>query len=326
MGRWPRRADASPLQVNGPYLAIVSRGGVPEAGPPPNLAIGLIRALRPRQWVKNVLVVAAPLATLGGGSHYNYRDVFFEAGVAFVVFCMAASSTYLINDARDVHADRQHPTKRFRPIAAGVVSPSLAYLLALGLAVAAVAISASVSMALALVTAIYLALQLGYNFGLKHIAVIDICIVSGGFLIRAVGGGVAAGVPLSQWFLLVMAFFSLFMAAGKRYAELQLAERTGAKIRRALENYTGTYLRFVWTMSATATVVFYGLWAFDRDHNSVSWFAASMIPITIAVLRYAVDVDGGLAGEPEEIVLHDRVIQLMGGCWIAIMCAAINLE
>ncbi len=272
-----------------------------------------------------MLVVAAPLATLGGNVHYDYRDVFYKVGIAFVAFSLAASSIYLINDARDVEADRQHPTKRFRPIAAGVVSPALAYALAIALAASTLAISAVTAPALALVIGIYLAIQLGYCFGLKHQAVVDICIVSSAYLMRAIAGGAATGIPLSQWFLLVMAFASLFMVAGKRYAELRLAEGTGAKIRRSLESYTGTYLRFVWTMSATAVVVFYGLWAFERDAHSGSWFAVSMIPITVAVLRYAVDVDGGMAGEPEDIVLRDRVLQVLGIAWIVIMCAAIAL-
>ncbi|MUL77008.1 decaprenyl-phosphate phosphoribosyltransferase [Mycolicibacterium sp. CBMA 226] len=304
----------------------MSEGAPPNAGPPPNLVVGVIKALRPRQWIKNVLVVAAPLATLGGNVHYDYRDVFYKVGVAFVVFSLAASSIYLINDARDVEADRQHPTKRFRPIAAGVVSPALAYALAIALAASTLAISAVTAPALALVIGIYLAIQLGYCFGLKHQAVVDICIVSSAYLMRAIAGGAATGIPLSQWFLLVMAFASLFMVAGKRYAELQLAERSGAKIRKSLESYTGTYLRFVWTMSATAVVVFYGLWAFERDGHSGSWFAVSMIPITIAVLRYAVDVDGGMAGEPEDIVLRDRVLQVLGIAWVAIICAAIALS
>ena len=301
----------------------MSEEAPPNTAPSANVAVGILEALRPRQWTKNVLVVAAPLATLGGNVHYEYRDVLYKAGIAFVVFCLAASSIYLVNDARDVHADRQHPTKRFRPIASGVVAPSLAYALAIVLAVVSLATSIVTVPALALVIAIYLVIQLGYCFGLKHQAVIDICIVSSAYLIRAIAGGVATGIPLSRWFLLVMAFASLFMVAGKRYAELQLAERTGAKIRRSLESYTGTYLRFVWTMSATAVVVFYGLWAFERDGHSGSWFAASMIPITIAVLRYAVDVDGGMAGEPEDIVLRDRVLQQLGIAWIATMCAAI---
>jgi decaprenyl-phosphate phosphoribosyltransferase len=142
-------------------------------------------------------------------------------------------------------------------------------------------------------------------------------------LIRAIAGGVAGGIVLSQWFLLVMAFGSLFMAAGKRYAELQLAERTGAKIRKSLESYTSTYLRFVWTLSATVMVICYGLWAFERDRVAGgAWFAVSMIPFTIAILRYAVDVDGGLAGEPEDIALSDRVLQLLALAWIGTVGAA----
>ncbi len=294
------------------------------AGPPKNLATGIIKALRPRQWVKNLLVLVAPLFALGGNVEYDYRHVVINVGIAFVAFSFAASSIYLINDARDVAADREHPTKRFRPIAAGVVPVGLAYGLAAALAATALVISWFTTPNLALVIAIYIAIQLAYCFGLKHQAVLDICIVSSGFLIRAIAGGAAADIPLSQWFLLVMAFGSLFMAAGKRYAELQLAERTGAKIRKSLESYTSTYLRFVWTLSATAVVVCYGLWAFERDRiTDGSWFAVSMIPFTIAILRYAVDVDGGMAGEPEEIVLRDRVLQLLGVALIGTIGAAV---
>ena len=295
------------------------------SGPPSNLFSGIIKAIRPRQWVKNLLVLAAPLAALGGDVTYDYRSVFSKVAIAFVAFCMAASAIYLVNDARDVEADRAHPTKRFRPIAAGVLPVGLAYGIAVGLSVASLAISWWVTPHLALVMAVYLAIQLAYCFGLKHQAVLDICIVSSGFLIRAIAGGVAAGIPLSQWFLLVMAFGSLFMAAGKRYAELQLAGRTGAKIRKSLESYTSTYLRFVWTLSATAVVLCYGLWAFERDGNTGSWFVISMIPFTIAILRYALDVDGGLAGEPEEIALRDRVLQFLALAWIGTVIAAVVL-
>ena len=302
--------------------AEMSEEASPTVGPPKNLPAGIIKAVRPRQWVKNLLVLAAPLAALGSGVRYDYREVLIKVAIAFVVFCLAASSVYLINDARDVEADRQHPTKRFRPIAAGVVPEWLAYTLAVVLGVASLAISWLVTPSLAWVMAVYIAIQLAYCFGLKHQAVLDICIVSSGFLIRAVAGGVAAGILLSQWFLLVMAFGSLFMAAGKRYAELQLAERTGAKIRKSLESYTTSYLRFVWTLSATAMVVCYSLWAFERDGANAGWFAVTIIPITIAVLRYAVDVDGGLAGEPEEIALRDRVLQFLLVAWIGTVGAA----
>jgi decaprenyl-phosphate phosphoribosyltransferase len=294
-------------------------------GPPANLIAGVVKAMRPRQWLKNVLVLAAPLAAAGRGIRYDYAEVLGKVGIAFVVFCLAASSVYLLNDARDVDADREHPTKRFRPIAAGVVPQWLAYTLSAALGVATLGIAWWLTPNLALVMAVYLAMQLAYCFGLKHQAVIDICIVSSAYLIRAIAGGVAAAIPLSQWFLLMMAFGSLFMVAGKRYAELQLAERTGAKIRKSLESYTSTYLRFVWTMSATALVVCYGLWAFERDRYSGSWFAVSMVPFTIAILRYAVDVDGGLAGEPEDIALRDRVLQLLFVAWIGTVGVAVIL-
>jgi decaprenyl-phosphate phosphoribosyltransferase len=301
----------------------VSEEAATDGRPPANLAVGIVKAMRPRQWVKNLLVFAAPLFAFGGDVHYDIREVLIKVSIAFVAFCMAASSIYLINDARDVEADREHPTKRFRPIAAGVVPERLAYGLAIVLGTASLVISWLVTPNLALVMGIYIAIQLAYCFGLKHQAVLDICIVSSGFLIRAIAGGVAANIPLSQWFLLVMAFGSLFMAAGKRYAELQLAERTGAKIRKSLESYTTSYLRFVWTLSATAVVVCYGLWAFERDRLSGgSWYAVSMIPFTIAILRYAVDVDGGIAGEPEDIALHDRVLQLLAVALIGTVGAA----
>ncbi|MFC0316208.1 decaprenyl-phosphate phosphoribosyltransferase [Gordonia phosphorivorans] len=293
----------------------------PVTGPPKNLATGLIKALRPRQWVKNVLVLAAPLAA--GTDSLTDAAKMGNVGIAFVAFCLAASSIYLVNDALDVDADRAHPTKRFRPIAAGVVPVNLAYVLSLVLMAGAVGISFLANWQTAATIGVYLVVQLGYCFGLKHQAVVDICIVSSGFLLRAIAGGVAADIDLSSWFLLVMAFGSLFMAAGKRYAELQLAERTGAKIRKSLEYYTTTYLRFVWTLSATAVVLCYGLWAFDGQHSQNVWYAISMVPFTVAILRYAVDVDGGSAGEPEEIALGDRILQFLAIAWVVFVAVAV---
>ncbi|WP_306363290.1 decaprenyl-phosphate phosphoribosyltransferase [Nocardia sp. CC227C] len=298
-------------------------------GPPKTLAGGLIKAARPRQWVKNVLVLAAPLAagkTAAGDLVIGDWTVIWHVGIAFVVFCLAASGIYLVNDALDVEADRAHPTKRYRPIAAGVVPVNLAYALSAVLLVGSILLSFVASWNLAVVMAVYIGIQLAYCFGLKHQAVLDICIVSSGFLLRAVAGGAAADIALSQWFLLIMAFGSLFMAAGKRYAELKIALDTGAKIRKSLQYYTPTYLRFVWTLAATAVVVFYGLWAFEQGRaKDTEWFAISMIPFTVAIMRYAVDVDGGEAGEPEEIALGDRVLQFLAIAWIGAVGVAVYL-
>lgn len=274
---------------------------------------GTIRALRPKQWIKNVLVLAAPIAAGRAGDF----DAVAPVGVAFVAFSMAASAIYLINDSRDVEADRAHPKKRFRPIAAGLVPVPLAMVLAVALLLGALAVSSTMTMELVIVIAVYQVVQLAYCFGLKHQPVIDLCIVASGFLMRAIAGGAATGIALSQWFLLVTAFGSLFMAAGKRYAEMRLVERTGASIRRSLEGYTASYLRFVWTLAAAIMIMTYGLWAFEIHTESGSqWSVISMVPFVLAVLRYAADVDRGDAGEPESIVVGDHVLQVLGLAWL----------
>jgi decaprenyl-phosphate phosphoribosyltransferase len=292
------------------------------ASRPVNALVGLIRTMRPRQWVKNILVLAAPFA---GGVIFHWH-VLIMVAIAFAAFSLAASGVYLVNDVHDVEADRAHPTKRNRPIAAGVVAPRLALVVAGLLFAAALGVSFLASPDLAIVTGVYIAVQLSYCLWLKHQPVVDIAIVASGFLLRAIAGGAAAGIELSQWFLLVAAFGSLFMVAGKRYAEIRLAERTGAKIRKSLERYTASYLRFVWTSSATVLIMTYGLWAFQlgQTHRS-HWPVISLIPFVVAVLRYAVDVDGGNAGEPEEIALGDRVLQVLGAALVATLIAAVYL-
>ncbi|HEX5121310.1 MAG TPA: decaprenyl-phosphate phosphoribosyltransferase [Pseudonocardiaceae bacterium] len=285
----------------------------------PSMIAGLVRTARPRQWVKNVLVLAAPF----GAERITNGPVLLAALVAFVAFCLAASAIYLINDAKDVEADRAHPTKRNRPIAAGIVPVPLAMSTGAILLVAALGVALTQNWRLLIVIAVYEAVQLGYCFGLKHEPVIDLCIVASGFLLRAIAGGVAAGVHMSQWFLLATAFGSLFMVSGKRYAEIRLYEETGAEIRSSLRKYSSSYLRFVWATSVAIVITMYGLWAFDLHQLSRSvWSEVSIVPFVIALLRYAVDVDGGKAGEPEDIVLHDRVLQILGVGWVLTLVLA----
>ncbi len=294
--------------------------------PPKNLFDGIVKALRPKQWVKNVLVMAAPAAA-GQDVLFDPKTL-YNVLLAFVVFCLAASSIYLINDAKDVEADRVHPTKRFRPIAANVLPLWLAYVLAVVLIILSVGMSylATEGHGLCVVMVAYILLQIGYCYGWKHQPVIDIALVSSGFMLRAMAGGVAAGIELSQWFLLVAAFGSLFMASGKRYSELILAQQQNLKIRKALEGYTATYLRFVWTLAATAVVMCYSLWGFELSRNAAAggvWYQISMVPFTIAILRYAADVDRGNGGAPEEIALRDRSLQILAALWVVCIVMAV---
>ena len=279
-----------------------------KAGTASGLLSGLVREARPKQWVKNVLVLAVPFVA----GRILDPAVLLDAGLAFIVFSMAASGIYFVNDAKDVEADRQHPTKRNRPIAAGLVPIPIAWVVASLLLVGSVGVSALVSDRLAIVMAVYVCVQLGYCFGLKHQPVIDMCIVSSGFLLRAVAGGAAAVLEISPWFLMVTAFGSLFMVAGKRYAEIILAEKTGAKIRKSLESYSASYLRFVWATSAAIVIMTYSQWAYTNREISSIWAMVSIVPFAIAMLRYAVDVDKGTAGEPEEVVLKDKLLIVLG--------------
>ncbi|MBW9216698.1 decaprenyl-phosphate phosphoribosyltransferase [Mumia sp. zg.B53] len=274
----------------------------------------LVVSTRPRQWLKNVVVATAPLAA----GVLTQPQVALRVVAAVLAFTAVSAAVYLVNDVCDVEEDRRHPLKALRPIAAGEVSVTTALVTAVILSAGGIGGGALLDWRFGLTLLTYAVLQVAYALWLKHMSVIDLAVVSSGFLLRAVGGGLAAGVPLSQWFLLVAAFGSLFMVAGKRYSEFY-ALGSSSGTRRSLEQYSESYLRFVWTLAAGVTITAYSLWAFEISSvDGNPWQAISIAPFVIGVLRYAVDVDRGLAGEPEDIVLRDRGLQAVGVIWLLI--------
>jgi decaprenyl-phosphate phosphoribosyltransferase len=280
-----------------------------------------VRAMRPRQWVKNLLVLAAPLAA---GRLFD-PTILKGAALAFVAFCLVSASVYLVNDVRDVEEDRQHPTKRFRPIAAGELKPATAVAIAAVLGACGLGLGFFVSIPLGITMLVYIVLQLLYSAYLKHLPVVDLAMVASAFLLRAIAGGVATGIPLSQWFLLVAAFGSFFMVAGKRYSELK-ALGVDAGTRRSLTRYSESYLRFAWMLAAVMVLISYSLWAFENRGEGaygVPWTAISIAPFTLGLLQYALEVDAGTAGEPEEVVLKDRVLQGLGVVWLVVISIAV---
>lgn len=283
-----------------------------------------IRAMRPRQWIKNVLVLSAPLAA---GLLFQV-DVIIQSALAFVAFCLASAAVYLVNDVRDAEEDRQHPKKRLRPIAAGELTTRTAVILAVVCGVIGLGIGFVTAIPLGVTLAAYVIIQVVYSTFLKHYPVIDLAVVSSGFLLRAVAGGVATGIALSQWFLLVASFGSLFMVAGKRYSELKsLGSEAGT--RRSLERYTESYLRFVWMLAAGTVLVSYSLWAFENQGQpwlGVPWTALSIAPFALGLLQYALEIDAGTAGEPEDIVLSDRILQVLGVLWLILIAIAVFLN
>jgi decaprenyl-phosphate phosphoribosyltransferase len=289
--------------------------------PSGGVARGVLRTMRPRQWVKNGLVFAAPVAS----GTFLRLDVLGPTLVAFVLFCLAASGIYLLNDVHDLAGDRRHPRKRFRPVAAGVVPVPVAVVVGvLLLVVVLVAAVLLTRLELAGVLGAYVVISLAYSYLLKDQPVIDLAVVASGFLLRGVAGGAAAGLALSQWFLLVAAFGALFMVAGKRYAEL-VALGEAAQTRKSLSQYSASYLRFVWSLSAGVACTAYSLWAFELRavHDGFPWETVSIAPFVLALLRYAVDVDRGEAGTPEDVVLGDRVLLGLGLLWACLVVAGV---
>jgi len=267
--------------------------------------------VRPRQWLKNVLVFGAPAAA---GVLSHRRDL-LDSAAAFVVFCLAASGTYCVNDVVDRQADRLHPAKRFRPVASGKVSVPTALALGVTLLAASIGLCLAIGRPKVVVVVLaYVATTVAYSIWLKHEAVVDLGAVAAGFVLRAIAGGVATAVPLSNWFLIVACFGSLFMVTGKREAEIQALGDLGGGHRATLDTYTPSFLRYVRSVSSGVAMTAYCLWAFEKAHGASGaiWFELSIVPFVLGVLRYGLLVDAGKGGAPEEVVLGDRTLQILG--------------
>jgi decaprenyl-phosphate phosphoribosyltransferase len=247
--------------------------------------------------------------------------VLAETALAFLAFSLAASGTYCLNDAADVLADRAHPTKRDRPIASGAVSVPTARILGVGLLLSSLVVAGITGgTALALVVLGYVALTTSYTIWLKHVAVVDLAVVAAGFVIRAIAGAVATDVEVSDWFLIVASFGSLFMVAGKRSAELAEAGEAGevGSSRRVLRMYSTAYLTYIRSVASGVTLLAYTLLAFEKadlSASSIPWYELSIVPFGLAILRYALRLDQGAGGAPEDVVLRDRTLQVLGVCW-----------
>ena len=237
-----------------------------------------------------------------------------STALTFVAFCLVSSATYMLNDLGDLESDRRHPTKRDRPIPAGIVSVRAALVSVFVLLAAGLGLAYAVNWKLGVLLTGYKLLTTAYTFRLKHTATLDVAVVASGFIVRAVAGGVAADIVLSEWFLAVTSFGSLFLVAGKRHGEL--LQITDGSTRPALAQYTLAHLQFLVSMTAAVTIVTYCLWAFEHPRTSdVPWWGLSIIPFVIGIMRYALLVDRGEGGAPEELILRDPGMRLVGLAW-----------
>ena len=284
----------------------------------PGRLSALIALSRPRQWVKNVLVLAAPIAA----GRIAEPQTLGRALLALLTFTLMASGVYWINDALDATADRLHPTKRRRPIAAGVVPVRLALIGGAALQLLALIIAwTTVNPVLTGVLGGYAVLQLAYSARIKRVPVAELMVVASGFVIRALAGGVATDIVLTEWFLIVTSFGALFVVAGKRYAESLAMGDLAGDHRSVLDAYPQAFLQQVVGVCLAVTLLAYCLWAFRTSAivtASNIWVALSVVPVTLIALRYLLLVAAGRTGEPEDLLLRDRVIAI-GAAVTAIM-------
>jgi decaprenyl-phosphate phosphoribosyltransferase len=277
--------------------------------------------------VKNVLVLAAPFA----GRSLTDPHIAGRALLALVAFTAAAAATYCLNDVRDAATDRRDPVRSSRPVAAGRVSPAAATSAAVACAVTSVVLAALLGWQTLVVLATYLALTTLYSTRLKHVAVLDVLAVAGGFLLRAIAGGVATGTRLSDWFLLVALFGSLFLVAAKRSAEQVrcTGEKTAdATTRRAvLDIYPASWLQQMTTMALTGAVVSYAMWAFQYRGTDIAppLLAASLVPFLAGMMRYALLVTRGAGESPERLLTADRFLLVGGAVWVCLLGVALYL-
>jgi decaprenyl-phosphate phosphoribosyltransferase len=291
-----------------------------------SLAAALLAEARPKQWVKNVLVFAAP----GAAGIIRDSDVMLHTTIAFLCFCLAASGTYYLNDANDVEADRRHPTKRFRPIAAGEVPLGLARVVGVGLLLSGLVLAFATRWQLGVVVTVYVALTTCYTIWLKHIAVVDVVAVAAGFVLRAIAGGaVNPEITISNWFFILTSFGSLFVVAGKRSAEFDEMGEDASNTRVALGEYSASYLAYLRSVTSGVLLVAYCLWAFEKAADAahfVPWFQLSILWFVLGILRYALLIDQGRGGAPEELILSDRTLMVFGAIWAVTFAAGIYLD
>jgi decaprenyl-phosphate phosphoribosyltransferase len=299
--RRPEREGGSAAHL-GPQSAPVS-------GPASGIAVWG-RAVRVRQWPKNLLVFSAPAAAGALGR----PAVLERASVAALAFCLLASGAYLFNDLRDVREDRRHPVKRHRPIASGAISRPRALATSVAAITAGLALSATLGVTSLEVALGYAALNFGYATWLRRVAIADIAAIAAAFVIRATAGGVAAGVPISRWLFVVVSFAALFVAAGKRYSDL--LDPAARHSRAVLAQYNVDFLRLVIAIACAVALGAYCMWAFQAvPPGSGAWREATIVPFTIALMRYGLLVTDGRGGAPEEIALGDRFMQVVVLAW-----------
>lgn len=297
-----------------------------------NIIVAAIKVTRPVHWFKNLSIFAAIFLTGFLFDKAQFSKVFW----AFIAFDFATSATYILNDIIDAKSDRLHPIKRFRPIASGALPVPFAFIEGLILAVVALLISAPLNSLFFFTVVAYMILQVAYSLGLKNIAIIDILIIATGFIMRVYAGAFVIDAHLSVWFLLCVISVALFLASGKRRAELNLVQDSDVLTRKSLGNYKKDLLNSYVTMFGNASWMSWALFTFFESPRATLpvWLTLAelsktttidkllmlTIPVTIfGIMRYESLIFEGKSETPERLLLTDIALIIAVGIWVLLV-------
>lgn len=291
----------------------------------------LLVSLRPKQWSKNSLVFLALLFSANErwslSDPAGAVDVIGHSLLAFTLFAAVSSAQYLLNDVIDAPQDREHPRKRHRPIAAGRISRGLALVAAVALALVGLAGGAWLAPPLGAVLALYLAAMIGYSTWLKHLVIVDVFVIAGGFVLRAAGGALAIAVPISPWLYLCTLLGALFLGFAKRRNELSVLQHRAANHRRILDEYTAGFLDQMINIVAASTVIAYSFYTFSAPNLPSNHAMMLTIPFVLyGIFRYLYLIHiKGLGGSPEDVLFSDRWLLAGIAGWIVVSAAVLLL-
>lgn len=285
----------------------------------------LLESCRPRQWTKNLLVVAAPIF-----SFQFSGTIFLNTLIALICFCLISSSVYLLNDSLDVNQDKLHPIKKYRPIASGQISINYARFCSILFLLISFLISLKISKLLLLVLILYTFIQITYCLKLKNKPIFDLLCISSGFLLRSIAGGVASTINISPWFLLTIGLLAFFLAVEKRKAEILQFQENGKLTRKVLKRYSLPLLLRMESLSSNSAFISYALWSSGPTIQGAptSWMLLTTPFVLFGILRYQLLSDPDeinrnkfkdlkfTTQNPEEILLKDKGIKLTIVFWL----------
>ncbi|NEW07087.1 decaprenyl-phosphate phosphoribosyltransferase [Paenibacillus sp. SYP-B3998] len=263
----------------------------------------MFKQMRPKQWTKNILIYAALVFSIDTIE----SKMIWQSTIGFILFCLISSCVYILNDYLDIEADRNHPIKKSRPMASGLLNPNLAISVGVILLISSITIAFISNLIFGVILIIYFLLNVSYSISLKHVVIIDVMIIATGFVLRALGGGVIINVGITPWFLICTMLISLFLAISKRRHEFILSLEKNSSHRKVLQFYNLSLLDQMNSIVTTATIISYSLFTFTSGRSINLMWTIPLVVYGIFRYIYLLHVEGK-GGSPDKLLFEDKHI------------------